>query len=281
MAEESIADAVETVRRYYGSSEVDGFYSAVWGGENIHTGIYLDAHEPVGTASRRTCERAAAKVAHRLPTPGVTVLDLGSGYGGPTRFLAGTFGCRVTALNISEPQNERHRRTNAERGLDGLIEVVTGSFQDIPFPDGHFDVVWSQEAFCHSPDRDRLLSEAARVLRPDGDLVFTDVMAADGVAPESLREVVARLQVESLATPGYYEKRLPEVGLSGVDFDDRSEQLLTHYVRLEEETRRQADSLRDLVGPVYLEGLLENLPRWVAACRAGRLSWGIFHAHGD
>ncbi|MGW2248853.1 SAM-dependent methyltransferase [Kitasatospora sp. NPDC001660] len=281
MAEENIADAVETVRRYYGSSEVDGFYSAVWGGENIHTGIYLDEQEPVGTASRRTCERTAAKIADRLGSPGITVLDLGSGYGGPTRFLAGNFGCRVVALNISESQNERHRRTNAERGLDGLIEVVTGSFQDIPFPDGHFDVVWSQEAFCHSPDRDRLLSEAARVLRADGDLVFTDVMAADGVAPESLREVVARLQVESLATPGYYEKRLPEVGLTGVAFDDRSGQLLTHYVRLEEETRRQAEELRGLVGPAYLEGLLENLPLWVDACRAGRLSWGIFHGRRD
>lgn len=166
MAEGGTADAVETARRYYGSAEVDGFYRTVWGGQDIHTGSYLDAGEPIATASRRTVERAASKIAERLGRPGTTVLDLGSGYGGATRYLVERFGCRVVALNISESQNERHRAANAQQGLDRSIEVVTGSFQDIPFPDGHFDVVWSQEAFCHSPDRDRLLGEVARVLRP-------------------------------------------------------------------------------------------------------------------
>lgn len=99
-------------------------------------------------------------------------------------------------------------------------------------------------------------------------------MAADGVAPESLRSVIARLEVTGLATPGYYLKQFAEAGPIRVDFDDHSEQLLTHYVRLVEETRRSADQLRELVGPAYLEGLLENLPLWVAACRQGRLSWG-------
>ncbi|GAA2251147.1 MULTISPECIES: SAM-dependent methyltransferase [Kitasatospora] len=279
--EESAVDAVETARKYYGNSEVDGFYSVVWGGEDIHTGTYRDEREPIAAASRRTIELAAAKIADRLGRPGATVLDLGSGYGGPTRCLAERFGCRVVALNISETQNERHRRTNAERGLDRLIEVVTGSFQDIPFPDGHFDVVWSQEAFCHSPDRDRLLGEAARVLRPQGDLVFTDLMAADGVAPESLRAVVARLGVDALATPEYYRKRIAELGLTRIDFDDRSGQLLTHYTRLEEETRRRAAELRRIIGPAYLDELLENLPLWVDACRAGRFSWGVFHCRND
>ncbi|MFB7667898.1 SAM-dependent methyltransferase [Kitasatospora sp. NPDC056138] len=280
MGEGTTVDAVETARRYYGSSEVDGFYSTVWGGEDIHTGSYADEHEPIAAASRRTVERAAAKIVGRLG-PGVTVLDLGSGYGGPTRYLAERFGCRVVALNISESQNERHRRTNAERGLDRLVEVVTGSFQDIPFPDGRFDVVWSQEAFCHSPDRTRLLAEVVRVLKPQGDLVFTDVMAADGVPPETLRTVVARLEVSALAAPGYYREQIARLGLTRVDFEDDSEQLLTHYRRLEEETRRRAAELRDVVGPGYLAGLLENLPLWVDACRAGRLSWGIFHCSDD
>ncbi|GAA1956643.1 SAM-dependent methyltransferase [Kitasatospora viridis] len=276
MTEET--QGVETAHHYYGSSQVDGFYSAVWGGESIHTGSYLSEHESIATASRRTIERAAERIAERLGRPGTTVLDLGSGYGGPTRYLAETFGCRVVALNISESQNERHRRTNAERGLDGLIEVVTGSFQDIPFPDAEFDVVWSQEAFCHSPDRDRLLAEAARVLRPHGDLVFTDVMAADGVPPEALHQVIERLRVPDLATPGYYRRRLAELGLSHLEFDQQNGQLRTHYERLTEETRSRQDQLRRLVGPDYLAELLANLPLWVDACRDGRLSWGVFHA---
>ncbi|MGK4578705.1 SAM-dependent methyltransferase [Kitasatospora sp. HPMI-4] len=267
----------EDAGRYYAAGEVDGFYSAVWGGEDIHTGIYAHAREAVADASRRTVAHTATRIADRLG-PGTRVLDLGSGYGGPARYLARTFGCRVTALNISETQNERHRRTNAERGLDDRISVVTGSFQDIPFPAAHFDVVWSQEAFCHSPDRDRLLAEAVRVLRPGGELVFTDVMAAETAGFGQLRDVLARLHVTTLATPRYYQRALTELGLDGVDFEQLDQHLLTHYIRIEEETRSRAAELEGLLGPAYLESLLANLPLWVEACRSGLLRWGVFHA---
>lgn len=183
----------------------------------------------------------------------------------------------VASRRISETQNERHRRTNAERGLDALIEVVTGSFQDIPYPAGHFDVVWSQEAFCHSGDRKELLGEAVRVLDPEGDLVFTDLMTADDTPADAVHDVLARLGVEEFATPTFYRRRITELGLTHVDFDDRSDQLLTHYLRLTEETARRAAELRDVISPAYLESLQENLPLWVNACRSGRMSWGIFH----
>lgn len=209
MSLESAAKAEAAARRYYGTGDVDAFYAVVWGGEDIHTGVYAHEHESVALASRRTVELAAGKVADRLG-PGSTVLDLGSGYGGPTRYLAGRFGCKVVALNISESQNERHRRANAEQGMDGLIEVVTGSFQDIPYPAGYFDVVWSQEAFCHSGDRNQLLGEAVRVLEPRGDLVFTDLMAADTAPPDALRAAVARLDVDGFATPGFYRRTRPD-----------------------------------------------------------------------
>ncbi|MFK0047588.1 SAM-dependent methyltransferase [Streptomyces sp. NPDC090741] len=275
---DSAAKASAAAARYYGTSDVDAFYGTVWGGEDIHTGVYIHPHEPLAVASRRTVEVAASKVAGRLG-PGSVVLDLGSGYGGPTRYLAETFGCQVVALNISEAQNERHRKTNAELGLDGLIKVVTGSFQDIPSPDRHFDVVWSQEAFCHSGNREELLSEAVRVLKPQGHLVFTDLMAADHTPPQALRPVIARLEVDGFATPAFYRQQLTALGLASVDFDDRSDQMLTHYLRLTEETRQRAKELQGLISPAYLQGLLENLPLWVEACRNNLTSWGIFHAH--
>ncbi|MDT0447578.1 SAM-dependent methyltransferase [Streptomyces hesseae] len=273
-------DPVDAARRYYDTSDVDAFYARIWGGEDIHTGIYAHEEEPVAAASRRTIERAADKIAERLARlgPECRILDLGSGYGGPTRYLAERFGCRVVALNISENQNEHHRSVNAERGLDGLIEVVTGSFQDIPFRDGHFDVVWSQEAFCHSGDRQGLLREAVRVLAPRGDLVFTDLMAAEDTPPEALHRTIARLEVDALATPSFYRRQLTALGLARVDFDDRSEQLLTHYTRLTDETRSRATELGDVISAGYLAGLMENLPLWVDACRDDLLRWGIFHA---
>ncbi|MCZ6628564.1 MAG: methyltransferase domain-containing protein [SAR324 cluster bacterium] len=78
------------------------------------------------------------------------MLDIGSGYGGTARHLAGTHGCRVTGLSISEVENERHRKMNEAKGLQDLIDVVDGNFEDIPFPDNSFDIVWFQDAMLHS-----------------------------------------------------------------------------------------------------------------------------------
>lgn len=278
MSHESAGNAAGLARDYYDSSDVDGFYATVWGGEDIHIGTYEHERETVADASRRTVEKMADKVADFLG-PGSRVLDLGSGYGGAARYLAGRFGCRVVALNISESQNQRHRKTNVERGLADLIEVVTGSFEDVPYEDGYFDVVWSQEAFCHSDERARVLSEAVRVLSPGGRLVFTDLMAADDAPPNALRPAVSRLGVEAMATPGFYRQHLAELGLSHVDFEDCSHHLLIHYLRILEETRRGGPELRAAVNPAYLDGLLENLPLWVDASRNGHLSSGIFHCH--
>ncbi|MEU4996519.1 methyltransferase domain-containing protein [Streptomyces sp. NPDC021622] len=266
----------DVARDYYETGDVDAFYAYVWGGEDIHTGIYTQPGEAVADASRRTVERVADKVADLL-TPEAAVLDMGSGYGGPARHLAATFGCRITALNISETQNRRHRAVNTERGLDGLIEVVTESFQDIPYEDGRFDVVWSQEAFCHSPDRTRTLAEAVRVLKPKGALVFTDLMADEGTSARTLRPVVSRLRVDELATPDFYRRSLGGLGMSQVDFDDLSEQMGNHYDRLIEETHKREQELRTVISPDYVDTLLNSLSLWADASHRGQLRWGIFH----
>ncbi|MEU3753329.1 methyltransferase domain-containing protein [Streptomyces olivoreticuli] len=264
-------------RTYYDTGDVDGFYAQAWGGENIHVGIYSDAREAVGVAARRTVERMAAKAAGALG-PGRAVLDLGSGYGGAARQLAESYGCRVTGLNISEVQNRRHREINAERGLDGLIDVVTGSFQDVPAPDGAYDVVWSQDALCHSPDRAMALREAVRVLKPGGHLVLTDFMAVEDAPAAELRPLTDRLTVTGFATPAFYEERLRALPLSDVSFEDLSEHLQTHYERLTEEVRDPSPTLVASVSAAYLEGLRESLPQVAAACAKGLLKWGVFHA---
>lgn len=276
MADGSVARADDAARNYYDTDDVDGFYAQAWGGEDIHFGVYAHEREAIEVASRRTVERLAAKVEDMLG-PTRTVLDMGSGYGGAARALAARYGCRVTALNISEVQNRRHRGINADRGLDGLIEVVTGSFNDIPAPDASFDVVWSQEALCHSGDRTASLREAVRVLKPGGRLVFTDILTAEDAPEEELRPLMERLTVADLATTGFYEKLQTSLLLTQVRFEDLSEHMLIHYERLSEEVR-QDPKLTDAVSAAYLDRLRDNLPRWVEACRKGLLQWGIFDA---
>ena len=118
--------ATQTARDYYNSPDADRFYAQVWGGEDIHVGIYREADEPIKQASRRTVEQ----LAERLQAPAIcvegvciegrdpgaqaqcpaisadsVVLDIGSGYGGAARRLVERFGCRLTCVNVSEAEN--------------------------------------------------------------------------------------------------------------------------------------------------------------------------------
>ncbi len=65
------------------------------------------------------------------------------------------------------------------------IDVVDGSFDDLPFEANSFDAVWSQDAILHAPDRKAVLDEVARVLKPGGQFIFTDPMQADDLKDSS------------------------------------------------------------------------------------------------
>jgi sarcosine/dimethylglycine N-methyltransferase len=269
------AGAINVARDYYNSGDADNFYSTIWGGEDIHIGIYESEEEPIRAASRRTVERMAS----RLDDLGEQsrVLDLGAGYGGPARFLAENYGCRVVALNLSEVENERNRRINEERRLEHLVDVVEGSFEEIPYEDGRFDVVWSQDAILHSPERGKVLAEASRVLSEDGQFVFTDPMKSDECPDEVLQPILDRLHLDSLGSPDYYRRAAGEVGLWEVDFEDHTEHLPTHYARVLQETERREEELSAAIAEDYLARMKKGLGHWIEGGRKGHLAWGIYH----
>ena len=121
--------AVDKAQEYYNSDDADNFYFTIWGGEDIHIGLYNSEDEPIFDASRRTIERMASKISNLDKDS--KVLDIGAGYGGAARYLAKKYGCQVVALNLSEVENERDRKMNEDQGLDHLITVVDGSFEEI------------------------------------------------------------------------------------------------------------------------------------------------------
>jgi sarcosine/dimethylglycine N-methyltransferase len=269
------SEVVETARSYYNSDDADNFYFHVWGGEDIHIGLYRRPDEAIADACRRTIDAMAALVPSLGPD--ARVLDLGSGYGGAARRLAERFGCRVTALNLSEKENERNRAMNRVRGLDGLIEVVDGSFESVPAPDGAVDLVWSQDAILHSGHRDQVIGEAARVLRAGGDFVFTDPMQADDCPPGVLEPVLDRIHLDSLGSIGFYREAATRHGLRVKEVVELTENLVTHYSRVRDELEASRDALSGKVSAAYIDRMITGLGHWIEAGQAGYLRWGILH----
>lgn len=268
--------AVETARTYYNSDDADNFYFLVWGGEDIHIGLYQTPEEAISEASRRTVETMADQIEAKGK---LRVLDVGAGYGGAARYLAKTRGWEVVALNLSEKENERDREMNKEQGLDHLIEVVDASFEDIPFPDESFDVVWSQDAILHSGDRDKVVAEIARVLKPGGEFIFTDIMEAEGTPKNVLQPVYDRIHLSSLGSLKFYQEEGEKNGMKCVAFLDHHAQLPTHYQRVHNETEKMQDELigGGKISAEYIDRMKTGLKNWVKAGRQGYLDWGILH----
>ena len=267
------SSAVSTARDYYNSDDADNFYFSIWGGEDIHVGVYSDPDEDIAAASRRTVETMASKVDLR---PGMRVVDLGAGYGGAARYLAREYGCSVSCLNLSEVENDRNRAMTAEQGLSDLIDVVDGSFEDLPYEDNEFDVVWSQDALLHSGDRVRVLQEMARVLKPGGRMVFTDPMADDACERAALRPILDRLHLDTMGSVGFYRRELNKLGVDSIDFDDHTPHLATHYGRVLAETERRDAEIAQSVSEEYRTRMKAGLQHWVDGGNAGNLAWGIF-----
>lgn len=275
MNEAMYSELVETAREYYNSADADNFYFHIWGGEDIHIGLYQSGDEPIAGASRRTVRRMA-NLLEGLDEK-IRVLDLGAGYGGSMRYLAREFGCRCVALNLSEVENERDRQMNREQGLDGQIDVVDGDFTNLPYDDETFDVIWSQDAFLHSGDRQRVLTEAVRVLKPGGQLIFTDPMQTDDAPTDQLQPIYDRIHLESLGSPGFYRDTLAKLGLEEVRFEDHGEQLPRHYGRVRRELiDNEAELKKKGVSEEYIERMKTGLQHWVDGGAKGYLAWGIF-----
>lgn len=270
---QSIIKALE----HYESQEADRFYLRVWAGEDIFIGIGM--FESAGDTVYDACRRTVKKMAALLPElgPGARGLELGSGYGAAARYLANDLGFHIDCLNLSLVQNQQNRQINQDRGLGDRIDVVDGSFEDIPFGAQTYDFAWSQDGFLHSSDRRNVLEEVGRVLKPGGHLVFTDLIQDEDCPPEVLEQVLARFELESLGTVNFYRESAKELGWRELEVIDLSGNLVTHYERLLQELERRHDELLGEFREEFLEGLRNGMQSWVTAGKKGNFKWAMFH----
>jgi SAM-dependent methyltransferase len=107
----------------------------------------------------------------------LSVLDVGSGVGGPARFLAAAHGCRVTGIDLSEPFVEAARYLTRRTGQSEQVSFQAANALELPFDDSRFDVVLLQHVAMNIADRARLYREIRRVLKPGGKFATFDAVA--------------------------------------------------------------------------------------------------------
>jgi ubiquinone/menaquinone biosynthesis C-methylase UbiE len=152
-------------------------------------------------------------------TPQSHLLDLGSGIGGPARYLARTYGCKVTGIDLSDFNHQAAERRTREAGLDHLVSFLHGNALEVPFAAESFTHVFGCEAWCYFPDKVQLYRAAHRVLKPGGVIAFLEAACE---APVRLRteEHLSTVRYESIAD---YTSMLQAAGFAAVGHHDTTE----------------------------------------------------------
>ena len=112
------------------------------------------------------------------------VLDVGSGLGGPARYIARRFGCRVSGIDLTAEFCDVARHLTALLGLGDRVSVRQGDALAMPFEDAMFDGAYSMNVSMNIADKRALYREIHRVLRPGAWLMLSEVAQGPGGAPD-------------------------------------------------------------------------------------------------
>jgi cyclopropane fatty-acyl-phospholipid synthase-like methyltransferase len=231
----SVKELEAKVNEQYDTDASMQFYTFIMGGggDDIHYGIFNKGDEDLKTCSQNTidymcnlCEKYTA--IGKGNGASFRVLDLGSGKGGASRHLASKYGCKVTCFNLGEKQNEYNLGQAKAAGIGELIECVLASFNEkFPLADDTFDMIWSQEAFCHAADHKHLMAEAKRVLKPGGAIIFSDLMGGTGAADTT--SFTGTNACAEMATPQLYKDAAASAGLTMAEMNDLTPHLTPYF----------------------------------------------------
>ena len=188
--------------------------------------------------------------------PGMTVIDVGCGIGGPMRRVVREAGVRVVGININTTQLEKAKRLNLEAGLDHMVDLQVCNFMDMtPIADGTFDAGYAIESTCHAPDKQGAFEQIFRVLKPGAlfwvqEMCLTDTFDRNDHRHQRIRRDLMRgIALSDIATFGEVDEALEAAGfavIGGMDLGAPGEYSTPWYRPMEGRLGSMGTSLRRL-----------------------------------
>lgn len=160
---------------------------------------------------------------------GLRVLDVGSGLGGSTRYLASEHQCRATGIDLTKEYVDVANALAELVGLKGVVEFHQSSALEMPFAEDSFDVVWTEHVQMNIADKRAFYKEIARVLAPGGRLLFHDIFQGAGGPPHYPVPWAEDSSISFLTLPETVRRILEELGFDILDWEDKTQHSLDWF----------------------------------------------------
>jgi cyclopropane fatty-acyl-phospholipid synthase-like methyltransferase len=251
---------------------------------NFKTDLYAQIRqeafgEDIGQNSWLTADEQDRFLQWLNLSPDETLLDIGCGAGGPALRIAAITGCSIIGIDVHDQAIETAASLAAQRGLSERAEFRAADASGrLPFPDARFDAITCIDAINHFSDRPSLIAEWFRVLKPGGQLLFTDPITVTG--PLSNEEIAVRSSAGFyLFVPhGYDEHVIRQCGLHMLVCEDISSNMTKVAGARQAARAARTTALREIEGDQAFNRQQEFLAVAARLARDGRLSRFVYVA---
>lgn len=204
----------------------------------LHFGYY---NETINNHSAAVLE-INRKMADRIAiTNKDIVLDAGCGIGGSSIYLAKHYGCRAIGLNITPWQVKKARELARKNKVEDSTEFRLESFAESKLEDGSVTVFWGHEAIVHAEDKQAVLKEAYRLLKPGGRLIIVEYMLKEEKFTSEEQTLIRRLldgwSMPNLLRKSEYASFAKKAGFENIQFENWTEPAMPSFDRLDRYAR--------------------------------------------
>jgi sarcosine/dimethylglycine N-methyltransferase len=177
-------ETFDDVARHYGEPGIGERILAALASEGVDIDTLttaalatIDQFHTRGLSATREQAEAVA------PTATLRVIDVGCGVGGPARFLAETYGCHVTGIDLTAEYVDVATMLSQRCGLDHLTSFQQANALDLPFSSKKFDLAWCQNISMNIADKKALYKEVFRVLKPNSKFAAVEIVRGEQGEP--------------------------------------------------------------------------------------------------
>ncbi|MET9258050.1 SAM-dependent methyltransferase [Streptomyces sp. NPDC048182] len=229
------------------------------GDGNLHYGYWFDGGDQDATFEQAMIQMTDEMIRRLDPGPGDRVLDIGCGNGTPALQLARARDVEVVGISVSARQVERGNRRAGEAGLADRVRFQQVDAMDLPFEDGSFDHCWALESMLHMPDKQQVLSQALRVVKPGARMPIADMVYLNPDPGKPRTATVSDTTIyASLTDIGDYPGIFRAAGWTVLELTDITAETAKTYDGYVEWIRAHREEYVDIIGVEGYELFLHN-----------------------